>query len=90
MKSSFACLAHDSHVASLRFTSDDDPRDRCEILSEGRVQIRSLPQWKVMLQFPVDAKVLSAAAFLPSGQMLAVGAADRRIRAWNLEKTSLP
>jgi len=54
------------------------------------VRIRSFPEWKALLEFPVDAKVLSAAAFSPSGQMLVVGAADRRIRVWNLEESSLP
>ena len=68
----------------------DRPGDRCAILSEGHVQIRSHPEWKALLEFPVAAKVLSAAAFSPSAQMLAVGAADRRIRVWNLEKASLP
>ena len=54
------------------------------------MQIHSFPEWKTLLRFPVDAKVLTGAAFSPSGHVLAIGAVDRRIRVWNLEKASLP
>ena len=77
-------------IPGARLFALNRPGDRCAILSEGHVQIRSFPEWKALLEFPVDAKVLSAAAFPPSGQMLVVGAADRRIRVWNLEESSLP
>jgi WD40 repeat protein len=77
-------------IPGARLFALDGPGERCAILSEGHVQIRTVPEWKVLQAFPVDARVLSAAAFSPSGQMLVVGAADRRIRVWRLDESSLP
>jgi WD40 repeat protein len=73
----------------VRSLTLDSRGERCALLSEGRVQIRSYPAWKSLLELSVDAKVLNAAAFSPSGKWLVVGGADRKIRVWNLEGLSL-
>jgi WD40 repeat protein len=53
-------------------------------LYEGRVELRSLPDWKEIRTVAVDAKVLSSAALSADGRWLAVGGADGRIRTVEL------
>jgi WD40 repeat protein len=51
---------------------------------EGKVQLWSVPEWALQVELPVGTKVVSAMAFSADGRWLAVGAADRKIRVWQL------
>jgi len=41
-------------------------------------------------ELPVGTKVVSAMAFSPDGRLLALGAADRKIRVWALGSVAVP
>jgi WD40 repeat protein len=58
---------------------------RCAILYKGRIELRSFPSWALEDDVGVTANVLNTAAFSPTGRQLAVGGADGRIRAYDLD-----
>jgi WD40 repeat protein len=51
----------------------------------SRVQFWSVDDWLLRTELPVDTKVVNGMAFSPDGNWFAAGAADRRIRVWELE-----
>jgi WD40 repeat protein len=72
----------------------DDPRARGVALSpdeqviavsvESEVQLLTLEDWQLMARLPVSTKVVNGMAFSSDGQWLAAGAADRKIRVWEM------
>jgi WD40 repeat protein len=68
-------------IRSLTFAPDEQT---VALSLEGQVQLWSVGDWSQQAELPVDTKSLSAPAFSPDGQWLAVGGADRKIRVWQL------
>ncbi|MFN2190235.1 MAG: WD40 repeat domain-containing protein [Candidatus Promineifilaceae bacterium] len=54
------------------------------LLLESRVDVMRARDWKKVRQFDIKAKSIGSAAFSPDGRRLAVGAADKKIRIWEL------
>jgi WD40 repeat protein len=52
---------------------------------EGKVQVRSIAEWTLQAELMVGTKAVNGMAFSADGKMLAVGAADRKIRVWAFE-----
>jgi len=52
----------------------------------GMVQLRSTIDMELQAELSVSTPVVSAIAFSPDGQWLAVAAADRRVRIWRLRR----
>ncbi len=52
---------------------------------ESTVELRSVTDWALRDKLAVGTKVVNGMAFSPDGRWLAVGAADRKIRVWQLE-----
>jgi WD40 repeat protein len=52
---------------------------------EGQVRVRSVDDWATLAELPVGTRAVNGMAFSPDGHWLAVGAADGRIRVWELE-----
>jgi len=71
-------------VPQARAFAFDVAGARVALLAPGLVQIYAFPGWELLDEQPVAAKVLNAVAFSPSGNLLAVGAADRMVRLWKL------
>jgi WD40 repeat protein len=44
----------------------------------------SIEDWTLEGELPISTKVVSSMAFSPSGETLAVGGADNRIRIWDI------
>jgi WD40 repeat protein len=62
------------------------PDERIAALSlESRVQLWSVEKWALQEELPVGTKVVNGMAFSPDGGWFAAGAADKRIRVWELE-----
>jgi WD40 repeat protein len=62
------------------------PDERIIALSlEGHVQFWSVDDWMLQTELPVDTKVVNGMAFSPDGGWFAAGAADRKIRVWELD-----
>jgi WD40 repeat protein len=55
------------------------------ISMEGRVQLRSVNDWALQTELAVGTKAVNGMAFSPDGCWLAVGAADGKIRVWELD-----
>lgn len=72
----------------------DDPRARGVVLSpdeqviavsvESEVQLRTVEDWQLMARLAVSTKVVNGMAFSGDGLWLAAGAADRKIRVWEM------
>jgi WD40 repeat protein len=61
------------------------PDDRlAAVSSEGKVEIWSVDDWELQAELAIGTKAVNGMAFSPAGNWLAVGAADRKIRIWNL------
>jgi len=52
---------------------------------ESKVQLWSVEDWALEAELPISTKAVNGMAFSPDGSWLAVGAADRRIRVWEIE-----
>jgi WD40 repeat protein len=62
--------------------SGDD--DMLAVSVESGVEFWSLPELEFVHRVPVETKVINGMAFSPDGRYFAAGAADRRIRIWEL------
>jgi len=56
---------------------------------EGRVQVRAVEDWTLRVTLPVGVKGVACVAYSPDGRWLAAGAADGRIRLWNVGRNEL-
>jgi WD40 repeat protein len=52
--------------------------------SEGKIQIRRVSDWQLVVEVKPGARVIPAISFSPDGHWLAVGAADKKIRVWEI------
>ncbi|MHA2060626.1 MAG: hypothetical protein ACW976_07600, partial [Candidatus Ranarchaeia archaeon] len=56
----------------------------CAIGAQYRVQIWSLIKRELVGDFPLNVKGIYGMRFSPDGDLLAVGAADKKIRIWKV------
>jgi len=68
-------------IRSLAFSADETT---IAISMEGIVQIWSARDLSLQAELPVSTKVINGIAFSPDGRWLAIGAADKKIRIWEL------
>ena len=54
------------------------------ISMESKVQLWSVEDWTLKGEIPISTKAVNGMAFSPDGRWLAVGAADKKIRIWEL------
>ena len=74
--------ADDPGVRGMAFSPDENI---IALSLESRVQLWSADNWRLKTELPVDTKVVNGMAFSPDGRWFAIGAADRKIRVWELE-----
>lgn len=68
-------------VRGVEFSTDE----QTAVLSlESRVQLRRVDDWSLLAELPVSTKVVNGMAFSPDGRWLALGAADKKIRIWEV------
>jgi WD40 repeat protein len=51
---------------------------------EGRVDLYNTAEWELTAQLPISTPAVNGVAFSPDGKWLAVGAADKKIRIFEL------
>ena len=68
-------------IRSLAFSADETT---LAISMEGMVQLWSVEDLSLQEELPVSTKVINGTAFSPDGRWLAIGAADKKIRIWEL------
>ncbi len=68
-------------VKGLKFSPDEQ---RAVTSAEGKLHLWSTDTWKVEYEIVAGAKALYGMDFSPDGKWLAVGAADKKIRVWEL------
>ena len=51
---------------------------------EGAVQLWDFANWQMIAEIPISTKAINGMAFSPDGQILAIGAADKKIRVWDI------
>jgi WD40 repeat protein len=68
-------------IRSLAFSADETT---LAISMESMVQLWSVGDLSLQAEFPVNTKVINGIAFSPDGRWLAIGAADKKIRIWEL------
>jgi WD40 repeat protein len=66
---------------NFAFSADES---KLALSMKGRVQVWSMEEWKPLDEVQVAANVVNGLAFSPDGRLLAVGAADRKIRVWHV------
>ena len=49
------------------------------------MQLWSVEDWVLLAELPISTKAVYGMAFSPDGRWLAVGAADGKIRVWELD-----
>ena len=54
------------------------------ISMESKVELRSVAGGALQAEIPIGTKVVNGTAFSPDGTQLAVGAADKKIRVWEI------
>jgi WD40 repeat protein len=72
---------HTPSARNLVFSPDEKT---AAISMESKVQLWSVEDWALQAELPIATKAVSSLAFSPDGRWLAVGAADRKIRIWEL------
>lgn len=66
---------------SIVFAPDEQ---RVAFGMEARVQVRSMADWALQADIPISTKAVNGIAFSHNGKWLAVGAADKKIRVFEL------
>jgi WD40 repeat protein len=66
---------------AVTFAPDES---RVALSLEARVELRSAADWSLLAELPVSTAVIYGCAFSPDGRWLAAGAADGKIRVWDL------
>jgi WD40 repeat protein len=66
---------------AVTFSPDES---RVALSLEARVELRSSADWSLLSELPVSTAVIYGCAFSPDGRWLAGGAADGKIRVWDL------
>jgi WD40 repeat protein len=62
------------------------PDEKTAALStEGKVQLWLVEDWTLQAELSISTKAVNGMAFSPDSRWLAVGAADRKIRVWELQ-----
>jgi WD40 repeat protein len=51
---------------------------------ESQVQLWSTEDWTLRSELPIGTKAVNGMAFSPDGRWVAVGAADKKIRVWEI------
>lgn len=74
-------VLEDSGVRGMAFSPDEQ---NVALSLESRVQVRQVADWSLKAELPISTKVISALVFSPDGRWLLAGAADRKIRVWDL------
>ena len=70
--------------ATLRGLSFSADERTTAIIMEGRVELRNTDDWALLHDIEVGTPAVNSAASSPDGRWLAVGAADEKIRVWQL------
>ncbi|MCH8838247.1 MAG: hypothetical protein IIA60_10690, partial [Candidatus Marinimicrobia bacterium] len=73
-----------SNLPAARGLAFSPTAELAAVSLEGNVQLWSVKDWTLLREFPVSTKVINGMAFSSDGQWLAVGAADKKIRVWEL------
>jgi WD40 repeat protein len=69
-------------VRGLAFSPDEEI---AAISTKGKLQLWLVEGWTLQAELPLSTKAVNGMAFSPNGRWLAVGAADRKIRVWELQ-----
>lgn len=61
------------------------PSEKIVALSlEGAVQLWDFANWQMIAELPISTKAINGIAFFPDEKTLAIGAADKKIRVWDI------
>lgn len=61
------------------------PSEKIVALSlEGAVQLWDFANWQMIAELPISTKAINGIAFSPDEKTLAIGAADKKIRVWDI------
>jgi WD40 repeat protein len=71
-------------TAGVRGLTISPDEKKVALSMESKVQLWSLADWKLETELPLSTKVASSMSFSADGKWLAVGAADKKIRVWQL------
>jgi WD40 repeat protein len=52
---------------------------------ESKVQLWAVEDWILEADLPIGTKAVNGMAFSPDGRWLAIGAADKKIRVWEIK-----
>jgi WD40 repeat protein len=66
---------------SLVFSPDEQ---KAAVGLEGQVDIYEVANWRRLAELPISTKAVNGLAFSPDGKWLAVGAADKKIRIFEI------
>lgn len=79
---SYAGGTQASGLRGLYFSADEQ---LLAVSLDSLVQLRRTQDWELLAELPVGTRVINGIAFSPDGRLLAAGAADRKIRIWQLD-----
>jgi WD40 repeat protein len=71
-------------LPSARAVVFSPDEERAAVSLEGRVDLYKTAGWKLTAQLPISTNAVNGVAFSPDGKWLAVGAADRKIRVFEM------
>jgi WD40 repeat protein len=72
-------------IPSARAVVLSHDEQKAAVSLEGRVDLYDTEDWKLEAQLPISTKAVNGVAYSPDGKWLAVGAADKKIRIFDLE-----
>lgn len=68
----------------VRAIAFDHDANLIALSSEGKIQIRTVSDWRLVVEVKPGARVIPAMSFSPDGHWFATGAADKKIRVWEI------